>query len=257
VETQLKRWLRTAGAVLAGTAVVASVPLWAAWESAHAFGFGGSPRIWSTLRTPLYTSAGEFVGCLLVLVLTVLLSDRFLGGRQRLLVGVPLTLAGLFVAEWFAFNGPMEGTMGLVYGTYNLGTAVILPLAAGAWTLRPPAPKPAPVADPLAFEGVWESTQGVLTLEPDAVFTLLRAGDETVAGVWGLDADDPSRIALKVVAPTALGQGWHATLLDVEFAPDGSTLLRVDEDIAYTQRPEFAEVEYAGGYIGQLEVLES
>ena len=228
METQLKRWLRTAGAVLAGTVVVASVPLWAAWDSAHASGFGDGPGIWSTLRTPLYTSAGEFVGCLLILALTLLLSDRFLGGRQRLLVSVPLTLAALFVAEWFAFNGPMEGTMGLVYGTYNLGTTVILPLAAGAWTLRPPAPKPAPVADPLVFAGVWEP-----------------------------DADDPSRIALKVVAPTALGQGRQTTLLDVEFAPDGSTLLRVDEHIAYTQRPEFAEVEYAGGYIGQLEVLES
>ena len=242
MDTQLIRWLRATGAVLAGMAVVTAVPLWADWR-------GGTAHL-------LGWAVGDSLGCLAVLALAVLISDRFLGGRRRLVIGAALTVAGLFATEWIAFSGPEEGTMGLLFGVYDLGTTIILPLVAGAWTLRSAAPEPVRSADPLPFEGVWESVQGVLILESDDVFTLTRAGGETVAGVWELDADGPATIGLRVVAPTALGQGWQTTLLDVESGPDGRPLLRLDQDTAYTRRSEATEVEYAGGYTGQLEVLE-
>jgi hypothetical protein len=260
VNTQVKRWSRATGAVLGGIAVVASVPLWSAWEAARGLGAVGSD-IWGDLLTQLCWSAGEFVGCLLILLLATLVSDRFLGGRRRLPLGVALTLVAAFATEWYAYGGSQMSAEELVYGVYTLGVSMTLPLLAGAWTLRSRAPGPAsaPVADPLLYQGVWESTLGVLSLEPDAVFTLLRAGGEPVAGEWGLDADRPSRVTLRVVAPTALGRGWQTIPLDAEYGPDGGMLLRVDRELAFSRRSEVAELEleYAGGYVGQLEILES
>jgi len=257
MNAQLKRWSRATAVVLGGIALVSSLPVWSAWRVVGAFGLDGSRADWGPLLTQLLWAGGEFLGCLLILVLATQIGDRLLGGRRRLVIGVALTLLAVVATEWFAFDGSASGLDELSYGIYSLVLTLSIPLAAGAWMLRSDTRTADPVADPLPFEGVWESARGVLSLEPEAAFTLLRAGGEAVAGVWQPENGELPVLTLKVAAPTALGQGWQTTLLEVEYGPDGRMLLRVDEGIAFTRRPETTEVEYAGGYVGQLEILES
>ncbi len=256
-DTQVRRWSRAAGAVLGGIVLVTAIPVWVMWRSVLQNGPVLPPDAWAGLRTTLWWAAGESAGCLAVLALARLISRRLLGGRRSLVVGGLLALVGILLAQWLGYSDSSLGVLEYLYGVSQLMSTVCIPLTAGAWMLRSRVTEPLPVLDSRGFEGVWESAQGVLLLEPDAGFTLLRAAhQDPIAGVWQREPGEAPRLSLKVAGPTELGHGWQTTTLDVEYGPDGSPLLRLDEATAFTQRGSVAEVEHAGGFVGQLEVLE-
>ena len=258
MDTQLRRWSRAAGAVLGGVVLVTAIPVWVMWRDVLSSGPVLPSGAWSGMWTLLWWAAGEFAGCLAVLALASLISRRLLGGRRPLVVGAVLTLVAILAAEWFGFPDSMLSPVGYLFGVSQLLNTMSIPMVAGAWVLRPPAREPVTVADSADFEGIWESGRGVLTLEPDAGFALLLDGrDEPVAGVWRREPGRPPVLSLRVSGPTGLGHGWQTTLLEVEYGPDGSTLLRLDDRTTFTRRRPLADVEHAGGYIGRLEVLES
>ncbi|MBC3843744.1 hypothetical protein GXW82_36585 [Streptacidiphilus sp. 4-A2] len=262
MDTQLGRWSRVTGAVLGGVVLVSAIPVWEMWHAITGNGPAVPDAAWAGLWTLLQWAAGEFAGCLAVLALTRLISGRLLGGRRPLVVGAVLALTAVLVAQQLAYAGAtLDDPMGYLYGASQLATTVFVPLVAGAWVLRPVgAGQSRPMPDLSPFTGIWQSAAGVLTLEPDAGFTLRRAG-EAVTGSWGLEPEEPRVLALKVAAPTELGHGWQTTALAVEYGPDGGLLLRLDQDHAFTPRPAHATVdqvglEHAGGYSGRLEILE-
>ncbi|QMU72908.1 hypothetical protein [Streptacidiphilus sp. P02-A3a] len=256
-ETQVRRWSRVAGAVLGGFVLVTAIPLWvtvrAVLQNGPVLPVGAWDGLWTTLRWML----GESLGCLAVIALARLISRRLLGGRRPLLVGVVLTVLGLLLAQWFGGDNSL-GLPEYLYGVSQLLSSVCLPLTAGAWVVRSRVAAPPLAPGSREFEGVWESGQGVLLLERDTGFTLLRAAhQQPVSGHWQREPGEPVRLSLRVAAPTELGHGWQTTALDVEYGPDGSVALRLDEATAFTRRGAAAEVEHAGGFVGQLEVLES
>ncbi|QMU79479.1 hypothetical protein GXW83_31020 [Streptacidiphilus sp. PB12-B1b] len=258
--TQARRWTRAAGAVGAAALVMNAVSLFEVWQVVSMP--GNSITITGVfdsglLRRQLAQLVGETLVILLLLALARLVSRRLLHGRFAIAVGAVLLVAAALTDDWFTFHGGMEGVTAIVYGTNGLLAQAALPMAAGAWTLRSRTPELVPVADTTPFEGVWEGPAGVLSLEPEGLFTLHRGGGEAVEGSWEPETGLPPQLLLRVDAPTALGHGWQTTVLDIEHRPDGAEVLRLADGIAFARRPAELVVEQAGGYQGGLELLES
>jgi hypothetical protein len=257
--TQVRRWLRAAGAVAAAVLVTNVVSMVEVWQSVEAS--SGSLQIsfdGGLVRQQLAQLVGETLGILLLLALARLASRWLFHGRFAIAVGAVLLAGAALADDWVTFHGGMEGVAEVVYGTNGLLAMASLPMAAGAWTLRSRSPVPLPAADTSPFEGAWESPAGVLTLAPEGLFTLHQGAGEPVEGGWELEPSTPPRLLLRVDAPTALGYGWQTTVLDIDYRTDGTQLLRIADGIAFARRPaEELVVELAGGYQGQLELLES
>lgn len=259
-ETQVRRWVRAVAAVLGGVVLVSAIPVWVTVRGVLSDGPVLPTGAWDEVWSMIWWALGEFLGCLAVIALARLISRRLLGGRRPLALGVALTLVGVMLAQWLGFPSEGLGLPEYLFGVSQLLSTVCIPVTAGAWVLRSPAAVAPPPQMTVSreFDGAWESAQGVLLLESDGEFSLLRAAhQESVLGVWQQEPGEPRRLTLKVAAPTELGHGWQTTVLDVEYGPDGRAVLRFDEATAFGRRGSFADVEHAGGFVGQLEILES
>jgi hypothetical protein len=262
--TQVKHWLQAAG-VVAGLTLLLSFPaLYAQWQVADSMqgavpSFAGTA--WGPLEEQAMTTGGEISGVLALLALTQAISHYLLQDRFRILTGTLLLVAASAVASWFLFQGSTEGDLALGFGLSSLLGVVGVPMAAGAWMLRTRGPAPVPKRAAAAFAGGWESGLGLLTLDPDAAFTLLRDQGEPVSGVWELRLGRAPGIVLTTVAPTEFGEGRQATVLPVEHGADGRPRLRVDRGTAFTrveaEPRDGLALEAAHGFVGQVEILES
>jgi hypothetical protein len=259
--TQVKHWLQAAGAVAGVTLLLTLPSLCAQWQLAQNMGAGNSftGGAWGPLEEEVVTTGGEMLGVLALLALTQAISHHLFHDRFRIPTGTLLMVVASAVASWFLFQGDTEGDLALLFGINNLLGVVGLPMIAGAWMLRTRHPAPVPSKAVAAFEGGWESELGLLSLDPGAVFTLLRGEGEPVSGTWELQLDELPRIVLTTVARTAVGEGRHATALLVEHGADGRPRLRVDQDVAFARVEEPEDdlaLEPAQGFIGQVEILE-
>ena len=266
MKAQVRRWLAAAGMVAAALLVVNIPGMIVIWGSSESMGdngtsisFGsGSPELSQTLSL-LGTLGIDFAVCLVTLALSVLVSRRLLGGRRPVLLGVLLACAAGLLLEWFSYDGSVLGMIGLAFGAEQVLYTIGMPMIAGAWMLRPRHPVVAqqPVAD--GFTGVWESSGGVLELQPEGLFTLVRAGGGAVDGDWTVRTEPRSgltEVSLSVGAPTVLGPGRQVADLLLDSAEDGAMLLVTGDDMVYTRRSEELAVESAVGFVGRLEVLE-
>ena len=263
--TQVRHWLKAAATVAGLVLFFNVVNIYQDWQVLASGSFtqffpSGSP--WAELRDELLIVACEILGVLALLALAQAISHYLFQGRFVIPVGALLLVVAALVAGWFQFNGDMEGSMAVVYGTVDELMIAAAPMAAGAWMLRRRHPQPAPQRAVAGFLGSWESALGTLELEsePGAVFTLHRTGGEPVSGVWTLELGDAPEVVLEVVAPTDLGYGWQSTALAVEHVEGGRVQLRVHDDIVFIRlEPEQDEdlvLEAAHGYVGQVEILE-
>ncbi len=262
MKAQVRRWLAAAGMVAAALLLFNSASVIMFWGSGGLLTGGGSGTdalALSQTLSLLGTVGIDFAVCMAVLAVSVLVSRRFLGGRRPVLLGALLTCAVGVLLEWFTYNGPGMGMLSLAFGIDQVLYAIGVPMIAGAWMLRPrhQVVAQAPVAD--GFTGVWESSSGVLELEPAGRFTLVRTGGEPVGGDWTVRTEPRSgltEVSLSVEAPTVLGPGRQVADLLLDSAEDGALLLVTGDDVVYTRRSEQLAVESAAGFVGRLEVLE-
>ncbi|MEZ0091535.1 hypothetical protein [Streptacidiphilus sp. EB129] len=252
---QVGRWLRATGAVSALLLLTNLSQLVMAWQF-NADGGSDLAALAAQGRLDLARQVGgEALGCLVLLALAATVCRFLTRGRRPLLIGSLLFAALTWCVVWFLNDGATEGTVALCFSWSELVRTTALPLAAGAWLLRTRIPRPEPVPLPAELTGAWDGTDGMLRLEADGSFSLLR-GSAVVTGDWEPVAD-AQRIVLKVPAPTDLGAGYQATVLALDHAPDGGTALRADADRVYTRRERDLVVQASGGFVGGLEVIES
>ncbi|MFC1415276.1 hypothetical protein [Streptacidiphilus cavernicola] len=245
---QVKRWARAITAMVAGLVAV-NAPVFYLWGTTQNGGLAGPTPLGGLLRD----WGAQALVILLIYLVADQISRRLLRDRYSLAIGAVLFLAVGGTYEWVAFGGPGVEFGGFAYGWSALADTLALPFALGAWMLWLRTPKPAP--DPFAAEvtGAWESADGVLECGSDGVFTLTRAGASTIAGLWESLPGERPQIVLKVVAPTDLGHGWQATVLDLEVSPHGAVLRGAAD---YRRREAEAALEQSTGYIGAVEIIE-
>lgn len=245
---QVKRWARAIAAMLAVLAGVNASTLYLWW----------STRLGGPLdRLQIEEYARHWGAQAVVAVLIYLVSDqisrRLLQGRFAFAIGCVLFVVVGGAYEWSSFDGPGVAFGGFTFGWSELVDTMALPFAVGAWALWLRVPKPAP--DPFGSEivGSWDTVGGVLECGADGVFTLTLAGGTTTAGLWESLPGERPQIVLKVVAPTDLGHGWQATVLDLETGPYGAVLRGAAD---YRRREAETVLEQTGGYVGAVEILE-
>jgi hypothetical protein len=247
---QVKRWAKAAAAMTAGLLAVNAATLGNWWYQSRNPMPGLSPQ---SLWDVAHDWVGQALVCLLIYVLAEQAGRRLLRGRFAFTVATVIFLVAAGVYEWRGFAGVGVGYLSFLFGWQQIVDGLALPFAAGAWVLWSRAPKPDRDTVSSEIPGVWDAPNGVLTFDPDGIFTLALADGSTTAGLWERLPGELPQIVLKVVSVTQLGYGWQATVLGLDAGPHGAVLRGTTE---YRRREAETVLERSSGYIGAVEVLE-